>query len=88
MKILLYPMQDWGHVGVVAGRGHEVKIVETRDQLFPPLPIVLKMFIGQYQVDWGALTAGGMVTSIPLVVFFMLVQRYLIAGLTAGVVKQ
>lgn len=63
-------------------------VMFTSSEALRTLPIALKMFIGKYEVDWGALTAGGIVTSVPLVVFFMLVQRYLIAGLTAGAVKQ
>jgi multiple sugar transport system permease protein len=63
-------------------------VMFTSSESVRTLPIALKMFIGKYEVDWGALTAGGIVTSVPLVVFFMLVQRYLIAGLTAGAVKQ
>jgi ABC-type glycerol-3-phosphate transport system permease component len=35
----------------------------------------------------GLLTAGGVITALPIVFFFMLVQRQLIAGLTAGAVK-
>ncbi len=31
--------------------------------------------------------AGGVITALPIVFFFMLVQRQLIAGLTAGAVK-
>jgi len=52
------------------------------------LPVGLKMFVGKYEVSWGWLTAGGMVTSIPLVILFFLVQKHLIKGLTAGAVKQ
>jgi multiple sugar transport system permease protein len=63
-------------------------VMFTSSEAVRTLPIALKMFIGKYEVNWGALTAGGIVTSVPLVVFFMLVQRYLIAGLTAGAVKQ
>lgn len=63
-------------------------VMFTSSESVRTLPIALKMFIGKYEVDWGALTAGGIVTSVPLVVFFILVQRYLIAGLTAGAVKQ
>lgn len=51
------------------------------------LPIGLQAFIGQYQTDWNLLMAGAVVTTIPVVVLFVFLQRYLVAGLTAGAVK-
>jgi len=52
------------------------------------LSVGLKLFIGKYSVNWGWLTAGGVVTSIPILLFFFLVQKHLIKGLTAGAVKE
>jgi len=51
------------------------------------LPVGLETLIGQFTIQWGLLTAGGVVTSIPVVILFMLIQRFLIEGLTAGAVK-
>jgi multiple sugar transport system permease protein len=51
------------------------------------VPVALQGFVGQYGVDWGLLTAGGVVTTIPIVLIFMLVQKKLVEGLTAGAVK-
>ncbi|NPV56929.1 MAG: carbohydrate ABC transporter permease [Anaerolineae bacterium] len=51
------------------------------------LPVGLQMFIGQYGVEWNLLMAGAVVTTIPVVVLFVILQRYLVAGLTAGAVK-
>jgi multiple sugar transport system permease protein len=51
------------------------------------LPIGLQAFIGQYQTDWNLLMAGAVLTTIPVVVLFVFLQRYLVAGLTAGAVK-
>lgn len=51
------------------------------------LPVGLRTFIGEYLIRWDLLTAGGVISVIPTVLFFMLVQRNLIAGLTAGAVK-
>lgn len=36
---------------------------------------------------WGPLMAGAIITSIPVVVFFLLIQRNIATGLTAGAVK-
>jgi multiple sugar transport system permease protein len=51
------------------------------------VPVGLHLFIGEYQIRWDLLTAGGVVAAIPVLVGFMLVQRNLIDGLTAGAVK-
>ena len=51
------------------------------------LPIGLHAFIGEYQTDWNLLMAGGVITTLPVVVLFVFLQRYLVAGLTAGAVK-
>ena len=36
---------------------------------------------------WGPLMAGAVMTSLPVVVFFLIIQRNIAAGLTAGAVK-
>jgi multiple sugar transport system permease protein len=43
--------------------------------------------VGEYQIAWGLLTAGGIVSAIPVVVLFFFIQKQLIAGMTAGAVK-
>ena len=51
------------------------------------IPVALKNLIGQLGVQWGLLTAGGIITIIPVCVMFFFAQKRLIAGLTAGAVK-
>lgn len=38
-------------------------------------------------VDWGAIMAGSTLITIPVVIFFLIVQRRMVSGLTAGAVK-
>jgi multiple sugar transport system permease protein len=38
-------------------------------------------------IDWGALQAGVTITMIPCLVFYVLLQRYYVSGLSAGAVK-
>lgn len=59
----------------------------TSDETARTLPIGLHTFIGEYTIRWDLLTAGGVIATLPTIVFFLLVQRRLIAGLTAGAVK-
>jgi N,N'-diacetylchitobiose transport system permease protein len=48
----------------------------------------LSYFLGTSRhTDWGALMAGSTLTAIPVVIFFVLVQRRIAFGLTAGAVK-
>ena len=51
------------------------------------IPIALQNMVGEYQIAWGLLTAGGVVSAIPVVVLFFFIQKQLIAGMTAGAVK-
>ena len=59
----------------------------TADLRARTLPVGLQTFMGEFIIRWDLLTAGGVITALPIVFFFMLVQRHLIAGLTAGAVK-
>jgi multiple sugar transport system permease protein len=47
----------------------------------------LLTFIGKFDVDWGQMMAASMLGLIPACLFFVLLQRYLVAGLSAGAVK-
>jgi len=51
------------------------------------LTIWLASFTTQHGTDWGGLMAGATLTALPVVVFFLLVQRHVVGGLTAGAVK-
>jgi multiple sugar transport system permease protein len=49
--------------------------------------VALQLFIGEFSIQWGLLTAGGTIVAIPVTILFLLVQRRLVGGLTAGAVK-
>jgi multiple sugar transport system permease protein len=51
------------------------------------LAIGLQGYATQYQVYWNQVMAASLVVSVPVVVGFLLLQRYFVAGLTAGAVK-
>jgi multiple sugar transport system permease protein len=50
-------------------------------------PVGLQLMVGEFQLPWGTLAAGGIISIIPVVLLFALVQRALVRGLTAGAVK-
>ena len=48
----------------------------------------LQQFIGgQYSENWGPFAAGSIIASVPIVIIFLSLQRYIVNGLTAGSVK-
>ncbi|NLV59693.1 MAG: carbohydrate ABC transporter permease [Clostridiales bacterium] len=51
------------------------------------VPVALKSLIGQFGVQWELLTAGGIITVIPVCFMFFFAQKKLVAGLTSGAVK-
>ncbi len=58
------------------------------DQSNQTLTVWLSYFYGTSRnTDWGALMAASTLTAIPVVIFFLLVQRKIAFGLTAGSVK-
>jgi arabinogalactan oligomer / maltooligosaccharide transport system permease protein len=52
------------------------------------IAVGLQQFIGgQYSQNWGAFAAGSILASIPIVIIFLSLQRYIVSGLTAGATK-
>lgn len=49
--------------------------------------VALQLFVGEFTIQWGLLTAGGTLIALPATILFLLVQRRLVSGLTAGAVK-
>ena len=51
------------------------------------IPVALQNLIGEYEIAWGLLTAGSVVSAIPVIILFFFIQKRLISGMTAGAVK-
>jgi multiple sugar transport system permease protein len=52
------------------------------------LPVVMSGFITDKGTQWDQMTALGVITVLPVLVFAVAVQRYLVRGLTLGAVKE
>ena len=52
-----------------------------------PITVAIQTLIGEYHVEWGLLTAGGIVGAMPATLLFLVIQKRLIAGMTQGAVK-
>lgn len=51
------------------------------------LPVVLQRYVGEHDAAWGTFAAGSILVSLPVMLLFYVVQKNLVAGLTAGGVK-
>jgi len=51
------------------------------------LPIGLLNFQGEHLADWGAILVGVIVSVIPLMILYLVFQKHIIRGLTAGAVR-
>lgn len=51
------------------------------------IPVGIQMFISQYSTDWGSLMAAASLASLPTIIFFLFVQKYMVQGVVAGAVK-
>ena len=58
-----------------------------RDRELWPASVGLASFIGQYETPLSAVMGAALIFSLPAVVFFLLIQRKIVAGITAGAVK-
>ncbi len=59
----------------------------TSTQTMRTLPVGMNDFIGQYGIRYGELMASSVMVSVPVIVLFFFLQRYFVAGLTAGATK-
>jgi len=62
-------------------------LILTNSESQKTLPVGIGQLIGQYKVEWNELMAASIYSTIPLMLFFLFLQRYLISSLTAGAVK-
>lgn len=51
------------------------------------IPVGLSAYVGQFSINWGEMTAGGMLAMVPSAILFAIAQKFIVEGLTAGSVK-
>ena len=64
-----------------------VAAIILQDPELYTLPLGLKSFQSSLATEWGLYAAGAVVISIPVVVLFISLARFLVSGLTMGSVK-
>jgi len=57
-------------------------VTSSNKQTLPPG--LLQSFSGTFKTDWGGLMAASLITSLPLIIAFFLVQRSMVRGMTSG----
>ena len=50
-------------------------------------PVAERSFVGAYYIEWGGLAASVMIGIVPTVIMFGLMSKFMISGLSAGIVK-
>jgi multiple sugar transport system permease protein len=51
------------------------------------LPVAIYNYLGFFGREWGPLTAAAMVSVVPVIIVFVLFQRYFLSGMTGGGIK-
>ncbi|MDW8070008.1 MAG: carbohydrate ABC transporter permease [Anaerolineae bacterium] len=72
-------IQSWGEFLLA--------LVLTSNADAQTLPIYLGRYITGFRIAWGPLAAAGLINMVPVILFSLLMQRYLIRGLTFGAIK-
>lgn len=74
-------------VAIAAWNEYLFALMLTTSQGSRTWPVGLQLMVGEFQLPWGMLAAGGMISIAPVIVLFAIVQRVMVAGITAGAVK-
>jgi multiple sugar transport system permease protein len=74
-------------VAIAAWNEYLFALMLTTSQGSRTWPVGLQLMVGEFQLPWGMLAAGGMISILPVIILFALVQRVMVAGITAGAVK-
>jgi ABC-type glycerol-3-phosphate transport system permease component len=64
-----------------------ISSIFLRDEDRMTVPVGIQSFMQEYSTDWGSLMASATLAMVPTLILFLFIQKYLIAGATAGAVK-
>ncbi|NHN31494.1 carbohydrate ABC transporter permease [Paenibacillus agricola] len=62
-------------------------LILTNSDTVRTLPIGITHFSGEFVVDWGAMMGASMLVSVPVLIIFLLCNKYFVQGLSDGSVK-
>lgn len=52
-----------------------------------PMTLAVYNFFGQFQADWSLVSADVVLTILPVIIIYLLAQRFILSGMVAGAVK-
>ena len=61
-------------------------LILTQKQAYT-IPVALGTLVGLTRVSWGGIMVGTAIATVPFLLLFLFLQRYFVAGITAGAVK-
>lgn len=64
-----------------------ISLVLTGSDQSKTMPVAINEFLGRFSIDYGVMSASGIIGLLPPVVLALLFQRYLVEGLTSGSIK-
>jgi multiple sugar transport system permease protein len=62
-------------------------LILTQTDVAMTLPVGIAGRVTQYEIKWGVMSAAGVVAMMPILIFALAMQRYLVRGLSLGAVK-
>lgn len=62
-------------------------LIVTSESTMRPLPVGITLFQGLVVYEWGPVMAMATLTILPVLVVYLLLQKYFVTGMTAGAVK-
>jgi len=62
-------------------------MIFTATEDIAPVTIGIFHFVGDEVIEWNSLSAVGIFTSLPAIIFFIFAQKYIIEGMTKGAIK-
>ena len=72
---------------LIAWNAYLWALVLTTDSLMYVLSVGIANMVGEYRVQWNELMAAAVVAVVPVMVLYSLLERHLVAAVTAGAVK-
>ncbi|MNE35661.1 L-arabinose transport system permease protein AraQ [compost metagenome] len=63
-------------------------LLATNSEKMRTLPVGMALFKSSRDIDWTAIMAGSVMSLIPMIILFLLMQKQFIRGITAGAVKE
>lgn len=91
---ILFPLVKPGIVAVCiytflnAWDDYMMSLIIMQDASMKTLPVgIAETFLGEYCYNYGGMMAFAVIGSLPIVLLFIFLQKYMVAGLTAGAVK-